>query len=460
LQGNVRHACTDPNLITLVCEHLAVDELTPIQPAVQQARLRTDVFLTFGGKGATLLLGLATAVVIARELGPSGQGTFAVAYSLTILLVHVGGLGLTTANPYFAAQDRSLRPRLVANSLWLAGLLGLLLVGFGFALKLAVPGAVEGLSWTALAVTLAGVPASLLGLFLQSILLGEGRIVAYNAVEVGQAIGALVALVGGYALFDLELVGTLAVLTVARYVGAVVYLGLLASEAAWRADRALARRTLKYGLRVYAAIVLSYLLVRFDVLLVNSYLGSQEAGLYSVAAALADGLFVLPMVVALNLLPRVARGDPTQASAEVFRSVAVLYGLLCLLTIPVASPAIRLLFGEEFAGATSLYYWLLPGIFSYGMVTILSSHFAGRGYPVRVVVFWIIGFALNLVLNVVFLPGRGAYIASLSSSIAYTLLLFLHMALFAREAGGYDSMRPRIREVGRFVRVALSRTPP
>jgi hypothetical protein len=76
-----------------------------------------------------------------------------------------------------------------------------------------------------------------------------------------------------------------------------------------------------------------------------------------------------------------------------------------------------------------------------------------------VVGFWFIGFALNLVLNIVFLPGRGAYIASLSSSIAYALLLALHMVLFAREAGGYDSMRPRIREVGRFVRVAFSRSP-
>jgi O-antigen/teichoic acid export membrane protein len=438
-----------------------VDEPTPIQPVAQQARLRTDVFLTFGGKTATLLLGLATAVVIARELGPSGQGVFAVAYSLTLLLVHVGGLGLTTANPYFAAQDRSLRPRLVSNSLWLAVVLGLLLIGLGFALKLVAPVAVEGLSWTALAVTLVGVPASLAGLFLQSILLGEGRIVAYNGVEVGQVGGALAALVAGNALFDLGIVGTLAILTVARYVGAGVYLGLLSSEATWRVfDRALAGRMLKYGLRVYAAIVLSYLLVRFDLLLVNSYLGRHEAGLYSVAAALADGMFVLPMVIGLNLLPRVARGDPTEATAEIFRSVAVLYGLLCLLTIPVASPAIRLLFGQEFAGATSLYFWLLPGIFSFGLLTILSSHFAGRGYPLRVVAFWVVGFALNVVLNVLFLPGRGAYIASLSSSVAYTLLLGLHMALFAREAGGYGALRPRIREVGRFVRVALSRTAP
>ena len=70
-----------------------MDEATPVPAeAPQQARLRTDVFLTFAGKGSTLLLGLATAAIVARRLGLSGQGTFAVAFSLTLILVQVGGL--------------------------------------------------------------------------------------------------------------------------------------------------------------------------------------------------------------------------------------------------------------------------------------------------------------------------------------------------------------------------------
>ena len=419
------------------------DSLVP--PVEQPARLRRDVILTFGGKIATLVLGLAIAVVIARQLGPDGQGIFAVAYSLTLLLVQFGGLGLTTANPYFAAREPALRPRLVANSLWLAGVLGALLVAVGLLLKVVAPGVVEGLDWTILAVTLAGVPASMAGVLLQSILLGEGRIVAYNAVEVGQVAVSLAALIVGYAFFDLGIVGTLAVLAVVRYGGALVYLGLLTSgtRRLARLDLPLVRRMLRYGLRVYAAIAISYLIIRFDLLLVNAFLGSREAGLYSIAATLADGMFVLPMVIGLNLFPRVARGDPTEASAEIFRSVAVLYGLACLLTVPLASPAIRLLFGEEYADATSLYYWLVPGIFSFGMLTILSSHFAGRGYPLRAVALWIAGFALNIVLNLVFLPGRGAWVASLTSSISYTALLLMHMWLFAQEAGGFGAMRPR-----------------
>ena len=430
-----------------------------IQVSLPRARLRTDVFLTLAGKVTVLGLGFATVVVVARELGTATTGAFLVAYSLTLLLTQVGGLGLTTANPYFAAREPSRIAQIVSNSLWLAFGLGTVLALAGAAIKVVFPNALEGLGWVPLGVTLFGLPGALAALLLQSVLLGEGRMVAYNGVEAGQATLTLAAIVVGFVFFDFALTGTLAVIAVSRYLAASVYLILLGHRALTRSrfDRDLARRMFAYGLRVYVAIVLSYLLVRFDLLLVNAFLGSSEAGLYGVAATFADGMFVVPMVISLNLFPRVARGDPIEASAEVFRSIAVLYGILCLVTVPLAGPVITTFFGEGYEGAVSLYYWLLPGIYAYGLVSILSSHFVGRGFPRAAMFIWSFGIALNVVLNLIFLPGRGAWVASLASSISYGILLVLHMWLFAREAGSYGVLRPRPREVVRFVRVALSR---
>ena len=125
--------------------------------------------------------------VVARALGPAGQGLFAVAFTLSLLLVQFGGLGLTTANSYFAARDPAARPRIVGNAVWFAVGLGLALVAVGRLLKVVAPDAVEGLGWTPLLVTLAGIPGGLAAFFLQAVLLGEGRMVAYNAVDVAQA---------------------------------------------------------------------------------------------------------------------------------------------------------------------------------------------------------------------------------------------------------------------------------
>jgi O-antigen/teichoic acid export membrane protein len=224
-----------------------------------------------------------------------------------------------------------------------------------------------------------------------------------------------------------------------------------------RPDTAVMRRLLGYGLRAYVATLAAFLVIRVDMLMVNGYLGATDAGLYSVAVALVDGIYLLPTVVAVNLFPRVARGAESAMTAEVFRNVAVLYGAFCLLTVPFAGLAIRLIYGHQFSASTSLFYWLLPGAFALGMITILSHHFAGRGFPLEAMLVWFVGLGVNFAMNIVLLPGHGPYIASLASSVAYALLLALHMGMFAREVGGWASLVPRPTEVVGFVRQAVSR---
>jgi O-antigen/teichoic acid export membrane protein len=433
-------------------------EQAPAPPSGER-RLRTDVFVTFGGRIALLVLSAASTVVVARSLGPGGRGSVAVAYSLVVLLVQFGSLGLVSANPYFVARDASTRSAIVTNSVWLAGVLGAALVGVGILIKLVTPGLVQGLTNEELAIALVGIPAALAASFLQSILLGLGRMVAYNAVEVLASAGAVAALVVVELSAGLTVASAIAILVGTQIFAATAYVVLLKRDHSLntRPDAPLAFHMFRYGLRVYAATMLAYLLIRFDLLLVNDLVGRTQAGYYSVAVAAADVMYLLPSVVALNLFARVARGGRTETTAEVFRSVSVLYALLCLISIPLARPAVHLLFGSAFAPAVPLYYWLLPGIYCLGMLNILANHFAGRGLPRAAVFVWIPALALNLAINLVFLPRGGAYIASLASTVSYALVLVLHMHLFGREAGGYGAMRPRLREVGRFVRVAFSR---
>jgi O-antigen/teichoic acid export membrane protein len=203
---------------------------------------------------------------------------------------------------------------------------------------------------------------------------------------------------------------------------------------------------LRYGGRIYVATLLAYVIIRVDLLLVNGYKGAAQAGLYSVAVALADGMLVLPTVVGLILLPRVAGGAGDEVTAAVFRVTALLYGVLCLVTIPLAGPAVRLAFGGPFAGSVSLYLWLLPGIYSLGMTTVLANHFAGRGFPRQAMLVWFAGLAVNLAMNLVLLPRYGTVVASVSSSVAYTLLLVLHMRLFSRDVG-LRRLIPRLHEL-------------
>jgi O-antigen/teichoic acid export membrane protein len=432
---------------------------TTIDAGAEPKRLRTDVLLMLGAKGAAMVLNVVSTVIIARALGVEGRGAAAVAFSLTLLLVQLGTFGMVAANPYYAARDVEARSRIVTNSLWLAAGLGAACMATGVLVRLLAPSVTQGLSWPELLVAIAGIPAALAAQFLQSILLGEGRTVAMNAIEVAMGVLSVVALGIALLAFDADVLGVIAIIT-GSYVGsAIAFLAVLLRHRPdiRRPDLRLARAMLGYGFRIYVATLLAFVILRVDLLLVNAYLGEVQAGLYSVVAALAQGMYVIPAVVGVNLFPRVARGGPDEMSAGVFRSFFLLYAAFCALTVPLAPLAIRVLFGPEYDDAVVLYWWLVPGIFSLGMLTVLSHHFAGRGFPLEAVLVWFVGLAVNLAMNVLLLDAYGTWIASLSSSVAYTILLLLHVRMFARDVGGYRALRPSPRETVRFVRVALSR---
>ena len=172
-----------------------------------------------------------------------------------------------------------------------------------------------------------------------------------------------------------------------------------------------------YAGRIYVSGMIAYAVIRIDVLLVNGYLGAAEAGYYALAVSLVDMLYVIPLVVAVNLFPRVARVGGVEMSALVFRVVALPYALMCLVAAVLAARSSKCSTGWSSPPRTRLFWWLAPGAFCAGMLNILSYHFARRRYPSQIVLYWLIGLVVNLAINIALLPAEGTYIASLSSSV-------------------------------------------
>ncbi len=413
--------------------------------------LRADTLLMLGNRLGAVVLTLVNSVVIARKLGPEGRGIVAVALSFVLILVQLGNLGIGTANPYFAARDPASVPRIVTNSLWLAGGLGTILIGVGVALKAWLPSTVHGVDWPTLLLALSAVPASLSCLFLQSVLLAQGRSFAYNGIDFAFSALAVCAVAVALLVFGLGVDAVVAITAARFWASGLFYLAVLKRPGSLRPDPQLLRGMARYAFRIYVANLLAFLVIRADLLMVNGYLGTKQAGLYSVAVALGDMLYILPTAVAVNLFARVAHGAATRSTtAGAFRSVALAYGVACGFAVALCSPAIHLLYGNAFAGSVSLFYWLAPGIFCLGMLNILAQYFAGRGFPLAAVLVWFAGLGMVIALNVTLLKADGTYIAALSSSIAYVVVLLLHMVMFARESGGYRMLLPTGRDVARM----------
>jgi O-antigen/teichoic acid export membrane protein len=438
---------------------LASEPVLVVAPVVERG-MRSDVLLMLGAKLCVLVFGAAVTIIVARSLGPSGRGSLASIYALMTLLVQLGTAGIVSANPYFAGREPHLRPRIAGNSLWLAGALGPAMALVGVAVKLVAPGALADVSWPELAVGMLAVPIMLSSVFLQSILLAEGRTVLYNGVDASTAlitvalISTVLSLAGASVVLALSLLIGPQVLALGVYIYAMRRHGRTLKPL----DRPLARRMIGYGARAYVITLFAYLLIRVDLLLVNGIQGARAAGQYSIAVAVADALDLLPLSVCVNLFARLARGSVgREVSLGVFHLVAVAYLIVCAIAALLAGPAITLLFGHAYHPAISLLLWLLPGVYCFGLLNMIAYYFAAQGMPREMIVAWIPGLALNLALDLVLLPHHGTYVASLASSVAYALVLILHLRMFARDVGSWSRLRPTVAGTIAILRLAVQR---
>jgi O-antigen/teichoic acid export membrane protein len=436
-----------------------VDGSPDPEPAAPKRTFGFDVALSTSGRVLFVLCGALMTVLIARYLGPEGQGRFAVAYSLTLLLVQIGTLGLSVSNPYFAARHPERQRAIVLHSLWIAAAAAICLAAAAAAVRILAPGTLRGLSGVETAITLGALPAALATVYLQGVIVGQQRMAWFSLVEVTQAGTALIALVVAFAVASPGLDIVLIIVVSGRYLALMVALFALRGvlRAPGTPEPGLVRQLLAHASRVYFVSLLSFALIRLDVLIVNGMLGAADTGQYSIATYITEALIVVPSIVSMNLVPRIATSEESGMTAVVTRSLMLLWGAVCLISVPVAAITVPLVFGDGFAEAVTLYIWLAPGAYFLGVLSALMAHYWVRGYPRSLIAVWIAGLAVNVVGNVLLLPKWGVTVASIMSSTTYALVLVAHLVVFAREAGGARVLRPSVRETVGLTRAALGR---
>lgn len=416
--------------------------MTPagLRRALRQARDSSfvrSVAETLATRLLLIAVGVATSIVVTRALGPSGRGLLAVALALGGLGVQFGNLGLHAANTYSVAGHPERLPRLAANSLVVSlGIGGAAAAGLWLVLA-AFPGLV-GIGGPLLALAVAWIPLGLAYLLFQNLLVGVQDIRGYNLAELGNR------------LVSLALVGV--VILVGAVAPATVFLASLAGLAAsflWVVVRlgvplrplptpspALFVENLRYSLKAYFAALFMHLVLRADLLLLQNLRGPADTGLYAVAVAVADLVYLLPTVAGTVLFPRLTALADGGARWVLARRVAIAVGVLMggagLALGLVARPLLRLLYGAAFAAAAPPLVWLLPGIVLLSVNTILMNYFASTGMPAVTVYSPAAAALLNVGLNLWLIPELGPAGAALASSVAYGLMLLFSLAHLAR----------------------------
>lgn len=395
--------------------------------------LRRNVLETYGTRVLVVFVTFATAVVVARELGPTGRGLYAVAATLGAIGAQFGNLGLHASNIYYVAKDRALLPGLIGNTLVvvLVACVFAALAGIGFAF-LPRMSPVHG---TLLVLALASVPVGLAYLLTQGLLLGVNEVRTYNNIECGGKLIAL-ALICILAMVHADTVelffgATLSSVLVA-FLWALLRLRRVSAEPP-KLSFAVFRQSIGVGVRAYTIGFFGFLLLRIDLLMVKYMLGATEAGYYSISQVLAENTMMFPVVVGLLLFPKLTATKEREEKLQLAnKAVLVTAGLMLpavVIAALAAGPIISIAFGRNFLPAVSPFAWLMPGSYFLGIETVMVQLLNSEGFPPIVVAAWIVDTIINVALNFWAIPRYGITGASIVSTVCYFLMFLIVSAV-------------------------------
>lgn len=391
-----------------------------------------------GSRLVMLVSGLSTSVIVARWLGAEGVGTLSVLNVTAALAVQLGCAGLPSANTYFISKNRQLTPRIWANSLIFGLLAGSVLAIGVIVLTRLSPRAFGDVPIPLVTIAAISIPFLLINLLGLNVFIALGKIDRLNVMDtMGQVVpflnAVIVLLLIGGSLWSLVLLNTVAAALVTIVVVAMVgrVIGTEVSGDRLKIDKHVFSQVLHYGARFQIAVVAGIVILRADLLLVNNFRGAGEAGVYAVAAQIANLLLLLPAVIATLLFPRVASASDTRGelTMRTTRVTALVMFIICLVAIP-GSFLLPVVYGAQFTAATLLLLILIPGVYLLGIEAVLVQHFNAAGLPMAIPWFWILVVCFNLLLNFLFIPIHGALAAAVVSSLSYVLIFSLVAGYF------------------------------
>lgn len=401
------------------------------------ASLWAGAALNLAARLATVALGLAILIVVARQ-GPQVQGAFSLFVAVESALLALGsGLGLLLARE---AARGALSPQRLRRGLGAALGAGAV-AAIGLA---AVAQASTGDPYRLLWLMALAAPCLLLAPTAVGLWMGQRRLVALNAAQVGAPLLVLVLLLAAAAGGAIGLAFVLGAWALAKALaGAATAAWALARPGVAAAPGGAMPMTAGPAWRFVAAIALANVVslanYRATLFLLERMHGLAEAGVYSVAVQVAELLWLLSQAVTVSAYALIGSTDAMQARATALRAVrlglgaalaaAPLLGLVAWLALPAV-------LGEAYRASLVPLALLLPGVAVYAAASALSAYYTQHlGRP-----HWAAGIAgLSLTLTLAIaawsVPRWGAPGAAVATSLAFLGAIGVAWTLFARDTG-------------------------
>lgn len=404
-----------------------------------------NISLTLSRHIFSIIIGLILSIVIARSLGPTGQGIYALIILLPTLLSTFFNFGIGVSSVYYIGKNKYSINVIIKTNIVLALLLSFMSILFGLIIvhyfaDLFFPSVPTNYLYLIVFM----LPIIFLNQFLQAIFQGKEDFKSFNfTLMTGQSMNLLLAIFS-LTILSYGIEAALFSFVAGQFLMLMTIFYLLNKKIKYRIKDvkfsfSYLKDSLNFGLKAHVSNILAFLNYRADLFLIAYFLSPLEVGLYTIAVNISERLWVLSQAISTVLYPRIAalnsnseRSDLTSVICRNMTSVSLLGGVFLIM---VAEVLIILMFGEDYRSSILMLQLLIPGIIFGSTSRIIANDFAGRGKPELNMNVSFFTVTLNISLNILLIPLYGANGAAVATSISYFINWMIKIILFKKISG-------------------------
>ena len=206
----------------------------------------------------------------------------------------------------------------------------------------------------------------------------------------------------------------------------------------WKASLARAKELFSQGWVVFLGSVFAVIYLKVDQIMLKWLVGSEEVGLYAVAATLSEAWYFVPVAIVASLFPKLIKlkeSNPELYKTRLQQIFDLLFMLALLVAIAVtllAQPIITLMFGNPYLESASIlvvHIWAALFIF-------MRAAFSKWILIENVLIFSLItqgmGAIANVFLNLLLIPEYGYIGAAYATLISYAIASYLALMFYCK----------------------------
>lgn len=398
-----------------------------------------EIAMTGAVRAYSVVVSTLSFVIIARLLGPEGQGTIAAAINWTALVATVAGLSLGhVAQHRIQVRRPNAWDGAIFGSLLLL-LLVLSLLGYGFVIAAYFLTSGEffgGLPPSVLVMAFTLLPLLIWDEYAGNLLAAAGKIGPYNRIQVlGRSTG-LVLMVFLVGILNIGIHGALGASVAGQAIIAIGSLSVL-----WRLHKPILRfdyaeigQLARGALRLHLNTIGSFLLVSSSVLVLNSLSSRAEVGWYNLAWLMVMMLAIVPQAASFVLYAKISSDGPNRtwpAHKRIAIGVMLVMILLAATSYLIGPRVIILLAGENFSPSGNLFQVLLPALLGISLAQLMAPQWISRGIFVPTSIITIATAALHVAVTVVLVRSSAATGAAWATALTLGLTPLIVQGYFA-----------------------------